>query len=284
MFLSKFAIAVLPTLIFLLPASSFAQRAEVNRFKEKYSIPADKVFRVDIEIDAGEVTIHKSPNDKEARVIIDYDEEEFRVYSDFDEKRSRLDIEFEKKGWGNSKDNAVAEALIELPTGVEVDLEAKIKAGEIDLDFGGLALTRLDLTTWAGEVVVGFSEPNKSDMEFMKINTKVGETRIRELGNARFREAEINGGIGEMSVDLRGNMLSEAEAHIDLDIGETTLYLPEEAGVKLVVSKFLFLSDVSVPYGLKKSGRYYYSKNFDVAKNRLDVRVSPGLGELQIDY
>ncbi len=69
-----------------------------------------------------------------------------------------------------------------------------------------------------------------------------------------------------------------------MDIGETILYLPDDdVGVKLSVSKFLFLSDVVVPRNLRKSGRYYYSQNYDDAKSALNLRVSPGLGELNIN-
>ncbi len=85
---------------------------------------------------------------------------------------------------------------------VEIDLEARIKAGAIEIDLGGLSLVGLDLITWAGEVQVEFSEPNWTEMDFLKINTKVGETEIVRLGNARFKEAEINGGIGKMRVDF----------------------------------------------------------------------------------
>jgi len=121
-------------------------------------------------------------------------------------------------------------------------------------------------------------------MSVLKINTKVGETEIIRLGNARFKEAEINGGIGEMRVDFRGKILNEALADVDLDIGEATIYLPDDdVGVKLSVSKFLFLSDVEISRNFRKSGRHYYSRNYDDAKNALTLRVSPGLGELNIN-
>ncbi len=48
-------------------------------------------------------------------------------------------------------------------------------------------------------------------------------------------------------------------------------------------SKFLFLSDVEVPRNFRKSGRYYYSRNYDDAKNALSLHLSPGLGELNIN-
>jgi hypothetical protein len=193
-----------------------------------------------------------------------------------------LDITFDKRGWGGHDAKETADVLIELPADVSIDVRARIKAGEIDVDFGGLSLKALDFTTWAGEVVIDFSEPNKIPLEDLSIDTKIGETDIVRLGNARFRRADVNGGIGEMKIDLDGALLPESKADIDLDIGETQISLPRSTGVKLNVSKFLFLSDVQVPYDFRQSGRYYYSENYDRAQQILDLNISPGLGELRI--
>lgn len=271
-------------LFLLCPHLLMAKGKEVKRFREKYKIPPSEILQVKIDIDAAEVKISKGNRAYEAWVSIYYTEDEFKVNVDFDEERPRLDIEFDKKGWMDSdKDDLEASFVLELPYEVEIDLEARIKAGEVELDLGGLSLVDFYLKTWAGEVLVEFSEPNKSEMDYLEINTKIGETELVKLGNARFRDAEINGGIGEMTIDFRGDLLPNAHATVDLDIGETNIILPEDTGVKLSVSKFLFLSEINLPYSFKKSGRYYYSKNFDEATNQLILKVSPGLGELRID-
>jgi len=257
-----------------------AQRTE--RFQERYNVVPNEVLYVDVDIDAAEVDFKKSSEPGVAQLSVIYDVEEFEVFADYEKRRSRLDITFDKRGWGEHDSNKTADVLIELPTEVEIDLRAKIKAGEIDVDFGGLSLKALDFTTWAGEVVIDFSEPNKTTLEDLRINTKIGETDVVRLGNARFRDAEINGGIGEMKIDLEGVLLPESRADIDLDIGETKISLPEKSGVKLNVSKFLFLSNVEIPHDFRQSGRYYYSKNYDQAQQILDLNISPGLGELRI--
>lgn len=279
-----FGLVLCNILLLLFSHSLLAQRKDTERFRERYKIPSGKVLHLKVDIDAAEVKISKCSRDDEAWVTIYYQEDEFRVDVDFDEERPLLDIKFDKKGWMDSdNDDLEAKAVIELPTGVEIDLETKIKAGEIDFDLGGLGLVNFELTTWAGEVLVEFSEPNKSEMDYLEINTKIGETELIKLGNARFRDAEINGGIGEMKVDFRGELLPKAYAIVDLDIGETELVVPEDVGVKLSVSKFLFMTDINLPYRFEKSGRYYYSKNYREATNELILKVSPGLGELKID-
>ena len=270
--------------IFMATNPFFAPTSHAKEFHQRYQISPKKKLRVNIDIDAAEVNIRKSPNDYEALVTMYYDEAEYRVESEYDETRGRLDIFFDKKRWVDTSDhNLDPEATIELPAGAKIDFDAEIKAGEIEIDLGGLTLLSLVLTTLAGEVMVDFSEPNQTEMEYLQINTKFGETEIRRLGNARFKEAEINGGVGEMRIDFRGALLNGAVAKVDLDIGETHLYMPEEVGVKLAVSKFLFLSHFDAPREFEKSGRYYYSKNYRDTQNELVLKVSPGLGELHID-
>ncbi|MCG8605402.1 cell wall-active antibiotics response protein [bacterium] len=267
--------------------ASAQYRRDRAKFQESYRVPRGKALQVIIGSDAAEVEIKTNSKSREARVTIYYVDDEFKVKvrDDFSRKHPVLRIAFDRKGWMKSGNHDLhAEAIIELPPAVEIDLEAKIKAGEVNMDFGGLSLANLDLTTWAGAVNLDFSEANKTEMDFLRINTKIGETDIFRIGNARFRDAEINGGIGEMKVDFSGAFHGQATAEVDLDIGETTIYLQEDVGVKLAISKFLFFSETMLPTRFSKDGKYYYSDNYDQANVALALKVSPGLGGFRIDY
>ena len=182
----------------------------------------------------------------------------------------------------NFGDGKKAEAIVSLPTEVAIDFFAKIKAGEIDFELGGLKIVDFTLHNWAGEVQVSFDEPNRAEMEVLEVDAKVGEVTLSKLGNAHFKEAEINGGIGELQVDFTGDKLRRSTARVDLDIGETTVVLPRDLGVKMAISKFLFLSQVSVPSGFYRSGRYYYSDNYEQAPEGLFLKITSGIGELRM--
>lgn len=275
----------IPAVVVLtLSFTAMAQASTPERFRERYELPQDRVVRIDVEIDAGEVTFSRCPRGVEAWITIDYDPEIVDVDVYYDPDAPRLEVLVDRDTWLEKRgDKKEAEVLIELPFAVQLDLEADIKAGDVDFELGDLSLVRMELRTVAGEVRVAFSKPNRSVMEVLEINTKVGESRLRHLGNARFRTAEINGGIGELDVDFRGELYPDAAVRIDLDMGKTRLKLPEETGVRLSVSKFLFLSDVNLPYNLVKSGGYYYSRNYERADRHLTLQVSPGLGTLRIE-
>jgi predicted membrane protein len=118
----------------------------------------------------------------------------------------------------------------------------------------------------------------------MDINVKVGETTLRRLSNARFRNAKINGGIGELSIDFSGEGLKSSHAEIDLDIGETTIYLPRELGVQFDSSTLGFLTQSKIDYEFIKKGRFYYSEQYESASKTMDFSISSGIGELRVVY
>jgi predicted membrane protein len=105
---------------------------------------------------------------------------------------------------------------------------------------------------------------------------------VRRLGNARFEEASINGGIGELKVDFGGELLHEARAEIDLDIGETEIEVPGDVGVRLSTSRLWFLSQAELPHDYHRDGYFYYSANYDTAAKELLLRLKPGIGEARM--
>ncbi len=271
-------------LLFILCTQVHAQDDEL-RVRRIFELEAGKPYSFLLKIDAGELTIRPNPIANEVSVLLQFSEEGFEYDFDFDERRRSLEVRFDKDGWVDGNDHDLnAEVEVLLPSAALLDIESEVKAGEVDLELGGLSITSFAFKAWAGSIDIDFKEPNRVRMESFTISTKVGETTLRRLGNARFRDALINNGIGELDVDFKGEKVEDARVDIDLDIGETRIYIPEEYGVKLRVSKFLFLSQTSLPRRLRKSGKYYYSENYESAQGVLRLLVSPGIGELRIVY
>jgi hypothetical protein len=213
---------------------------------------------------------------------MEYPEERCRGDVRYHDVSNSLEVEVDFEGWKFWKDDerSHARVIVELPYEPEIDLTAKIKAGEVDLELGDLSLRNFELVNWAGEVKVDFDRPNRVEMESFDVNLKVGESKLIGLGNARFEQGDINGGVGEMMVDFTGESIERCMARIDLDIGETRVVLPQQAGVKLRVSKFL--SQIEYPDWFEKRGRYLYSENYDDVDKSLYLMISAGIGELDI--
>jgi hypothetical protein len=257
---------------------------KTEKLDNKFQVRTDRDFRLRLDVDAGEVRMSRGLTEDEVIVRMLYSRREFHHAFRFNEQDNFLEIRFDKEGWFEYDSNKmVAEIEVELPRDATLRCDNRIKAGEVNMQLGGLRLADFALKVMAGEVNVDFDEANRIEMEALELNTKIGQSNFRHLGNARFRDAEINGGIGEMTIDFSGAMLADAVARVDLDIGETVIILPQEAGAKLSVSKFLFLSHIDLPFEMRKEGRYYYTENYDRADRVFQLRVSSGIGELRVE-
>ncbi len=275
-----FAALLAPCLI----SAQEKDRKGMEDLQNTFKVSKREPFHLRVEVDAGQVRVAKGTRDDEVRVGLRYDRTLYHHTFRFSESRNTLEITFDRQKWFDRDSEEDAGVLeLELATEAELHLEFKIKAGEIDMQLGGLKIAELALQTMAGEVNLDFDEPNRIEMSSLDLNTKVGESKYVRLGNARFRDADINGGIGELTIDFNGEMIKDAVARVDLDIGETAIILPREAGTKLSVSKFLFLSHIDLPHELRQDGRYYFTENYDRADRTFQLRISSGLGECRVE-
>ncbi len=272
---------ILCSFFLLLVTCVFAQEQRVV-IEESYVVE-DNV-QINLEVDGGIVIVERHDEDY-VWVSLKYSEKNSRGDIRFNERKNELDIKFDFKNWKvwkNTNGQESAKLIVRLPEKPFINIKSRIKAGEIKYDVGGLRIKNFDLINWAGQVDVDFFQPNKIPMETFDVNVKVGELTLRNLGNANFKEADINGGIGEMTVDFTGERIHRTMAKIDLDIGETSVIIPESVGTKIKVSSLSFLSQINFPTRFSKKGKYLYSENYNTAENSLYLVISSGIGELDI--
>ena len=281
----KLLLALFIFFIFISTNNSISYAVKLEKIEKTYSVKQQEILSVSLNIDAGKINVHKNDQPDMIFISVQYDEDSDEIDFDFDKRKNELYISIDRDRWFKSWDDHRAPQLeVLLPFDVEIEFRSKIKAGEIKFDLGALKLSDFQLRNFAGEVEVDFSEPNQVEMEFMDINVKVGETTLRRLNNARFHNAKINSGIGELSIDFTGEGLKSSHAEIDLDIGETTIYLPHDLGVRFDSSTFGFLTQSKIDYGFIKKGRFYYSEQYESASKSMDFSISSGIGELRVVY
>ena len=73
-------------------------------------------------------------------------------------------------------------------------------------------------------------------LDTLNITASKGEFTFTELGNAAFREANVKGSMGEVSLDLRGDYLEDASVVTRFRMGECRLTLPEDMHVEVTSS------------------------------------------------
>ncbi len=257
--------------------------------EEMFQSPPDRTLEVILDIDAGEVSVERGLEPYTGTVIMKYTDREFRERIDFQENRNRVEITLERKNWFRiahrppEEGGSWAEVQVQLPYAVDILLDSRIKAGEVRMVMDGIRLRELTMNHWVGELEVLFNEPNPIIMDWLDITAKVGETRLIQLGNARFNRADINGGIGEIWVDFTGDLQPESQARVDLDIGEASIIVPQNLGIGLNIGGgFSFLSEKNLDRSFEKRGQVYYSDDYEESKDRFYLRVTPGLGELSV--
>jgi len=257
---------------------------EKTVFDESYKVRGN--LELSLRADGGDVQI--LANDKnECKVYVEYEKERCRLDVVHNERNRTLSIDVDHRNWsmmksGKSGKNDYALIKIALPYKSDLDLDVYLKAGKIDLQLGDLYINQLKLKSWAGETKLDFSRANRTELRTFDVNCKVGEVKLLHLGNANFREADINGSVGEMLIDFTGEKIKRAMTRLDMEIGSTTVIVPEEAAVKLKVNKFLFLSNVDYPSWFQQEGDYYYSKDYKDKDESLYVIASTGIGELKV--
>lgn len=280
--ITVFSLALILVFCFLV---SLALASEQKKIEKSYPVKLDKRLMISLNIDAGTVSVQKNDKADQVAISILHDPETDDIDIDFDERENELFLTIDRNKWFRSMDNHRAAKLnVWLPADVIIEFDAKIKAGESDFELGALKIREFRLRSFAGEVKVDFSHQNTTEMELLDIDVKIGETTLNRLGNARFRYANINGGIGELVIDFSGDGLKSCKAEIDLDIGETKVFLPEKLGVRFESSDFGFLTQSNLDSKFRRKGRFYYSDNFDSASNSMDFSISSGIGELRVIY
>ena len=272
-------------LAFVSSSAVFSSEIKEERFNFKAS--KKQPLSIRLEIDAGRVKIRPGSDDREIDLKFRYEEKRYEVSVEFDEDENTLNAYFDIKKWfkdDEEDEKSTARLTVDLPTDVKIEMYCKTKAGETEIELGDLHVTDLTLRVLAGETYLAFSEPNRERIKELKIESKVGELNVEKLGNANFEYAEIDGNIGELSVDFDSDIEPKFDREIDmsLNIGQTRLYLPRREAIRFKVSKFLFFSDLDIPDHFYKEGKYYYSDNFDNEKHKTQLSISPGVGSLDI--
>ena len=276
-------------LLIILLFANLLQAKEMKSKKYVFDVTSGKVLvaRLDVDVSSN-FRIRPNPKSKQIIVEINYSPDKMDVDADFDPVSNHLyvsvDVEKWTKGFSNDEDSG--ECTVYFPLGIPIDLNSSCKAGEINFDLGGLSLENVDLHLAAGTVRVRFRKPNPIQMSDLSIDGKIGELDLEKLGNSGFQTADISAGIGELSIDLSGSKQIDfrQDVNVDVKIGETNLTLPENRPIKLRINKFLFLSQSDIPEEFERHGSYYTHGNVKNAKNLIYLRISPGLGTLNIDW
>ena len=136
-------------------------------------------------------------------------------------------------------------------------MNLSIEAGAYDgtFEFGGLALTNLNIKDGAADVGLAFSEPNPTEMSVFSYSTGASNVKMEGLANANFSLFDFSSGAGDYTLDFSGKLQRNASIKIGTGLSNLIIIVPE--GVNAVVRVESGISNINAGPGWSQSGRVY---------------------------
>jgi hypothetical protein len=166
---------------------------------------------------------------------------------------------------------------------VPISFDIELGMGKGTMDFTGLAVKDLNISTGASSVEIRFDEPNRSSIENLNIETGLSKLKAYGLCNANFNHMKFEGGVGSYLLDFGGTLDREVNGDIEVGMGSVTVVIPRDIGAKIYYEKRI-ISSIDLPGDFyEQEENNYYSKNYRSADGRINLHIEAGLGSVKIE-
>ncbi|MDF1549591.1 MAG: toast rack family protein [Bacteroidales bacterium] len=112
------------------------------------------------------------------------------------------------------------------------------------------------------------------------VNLGAGVSEIL-LSGMNIRHFNMVMGVGKTEIDLRGKWKHSADIHLDGGIGLSQIYLPDNVGVMLNVTKGL--GGIEVKNLIKKGNSEYVNKAYENSGIVLKIYLKTGIGKIEVE-
>jgi hypothetical protein len=140
--------------------------------------------------------------------------------------------------------------------GVPIEMNIDLGAGRTNLALGSLALIGLEIDAGAGVVDLDLS------------------------GSRSLNRLNYDMGAGDITLDLTGDWQEDLQATIQGGLGEMTLRLPSDVGVRIDVSTGIGSVATS---GLTKDGDFYINDAYGESDVTMSIKIDGGVGKINLD-
>ena len=172
-------------------------------------------------------------------------------------------------------------ASVALSPAVALSLDLTLGAVEADIELGGLRITDLRLQSGASRAAVAFSRPNGSRCGAAVFEAGAAELSLIGLGNSRCERIVFTGGVGKAVLDLSGAWATDAELRLKMTVGELTLRLPRDVGIRVRMDRFLATFPTE---GWTRQGTTYLSAGYARARRHVDIELTTTLGGVSVEW
>lgn len=112
----------------------------------------------------------------------------------------------------------------------------------------------------------------------MDVNFGAGEARL-DLGSLNLRRVDVEMGVGQIDMDLRGQPKHDYTVRIRGGVGEATVRLPSDVGVYAEARGGI--GEISAP-GLRHDGSSYYNQLYKKSPVTVRLDVQGGVGSIKL--
>ena len=112
----------------------------------------------------------------------------------------------------------------------------------------------------------------------VKVEFGAGDAQL-DLGSLTLRDVEVDMGVGKLMMDLRGNPKNNYNVRINGGVGEATVHLPGNVGVYAEASGGI--GEISAR-GLKKMEGHWENDAYDSSPVKIHVNVQGGVGAIHL--
>ena len=269
----------------LAAVATSASAQSIRSFSTFRQLHGETRLQVGLDYRAGGLRITPGRANELYRMDASYDENRYSPTSTYDAAGGVVTLGLQPAGEGGlrvvSTRQLRQDATVAFAPSVDLDLDLALGAVQADIELGGLALSELTMEAGASQAVIRFSQPNLSRCRAAEITAGAAELTVLGLGNSRCDRFALEGGMGKVTLDFAGAWTSSTAAEIKMAVGELTLRLPRQVGVRLTLDRFLASFD---PAGLVRSGNAFQSPGYDEAERKLNIDVTTAVGGVKVEW
>jgi hypothetical protein len=155
----------------------------------------------------------------------------------------------------------------------EISYHASAGIGDLNIEQPGKNHSSIGDTTYRWDLQLADDVPVD-----LVANFGAGEAQM-DLGSLNLRHVEVEMGVGELHMDLRGKPKQDYDVRIHGGVGEATVRLPRDAGVYATGRGGI--GEIKAE-GLRRQGDHWVNDAYDTAKVRIHVDVEGGIGQIRL--
>jgi hypothetical protein len=156
-------------------------------------------------------------------------------------------------------------------------LTLNVGAAAAEVALGGLSLTKLIVAQGASDFDLSFSEPNRAEMDTLRLTAGASRMNLSGLANANAESIVFKGGAGSYTLRFDGELRRDVEVSIDGGVGSFVIVVPEGTPAEATFEGAMTDVDAVHEWARTDDGYALGGEGF-----KISFRITMGVGSLEL--